>query len=156
MSSSVDVARKSLEEVALQLEPIFSRLGYTWELSIEGSSSGGPFATGYFDGPAGRIGLIWRLGSGLGSVSYGPHELSAFHCAHNDVVEALGATDRALFSFDRSQWKTLAKGGLSLVQALAHDIEHITSRVLTQPPEVLAEITKNAQERFMRELRGEK
>lgn len=152
MNSLVNQARGSLESVAQQLEPLFSRLGYKWEWSTEGISSGGSFATGYFVGRAGRVGLIWRTSSGLGVATYGPYDIKEFHCGHDDVVEALGATDQAMFHFDRSKWQTVAKGELSVVEALAHDIEHIISKVLTQPPEVLAKITKQARDRFTRRL----
>ena len=152
MSKQAENAREALDAVVQDLTPIFSKLGYQWVSGMEGTSSGGPFANGHFVGPAGCIGLIWRIGSGLGGVSYGPRP-NEFQCSHEDVMRHLGVEADAHFFFDKTKWAPVARKGNSLISALAHDIELYSSQVLTAPPSILEWITRSSQERFFQELR---
>ena len=153
-NSDADEARRRLDEVVRELEPIFTRIGYRWISLSDGVSSGGPFANGEFVGPAGRVGLIWRFGSGLGDVTYGPHNPESFQCAHTDVMRALGAQGKARFAFNQSTLAPEPTGGGSLTAALAHDIEHYTSKVLSDSPSVLRAIADGACDAWQKKLRG--
>jgi len=112
----------------------------------------GPFATGHFVGPAGKVGLIWRLGAGLGGVTYGPIETQTFQAAHEDVMRVVGAENDAWLAFDKTTLCSVARIGHSVIAALAHDIEHYASKVLDQPPARLKKIAEEAQQQFMESL----
>jgi hypothetical protein len=65
--------------------------GFRYEASSSATSSGGPFAAGYFRRPDLEIGLIVRNGARLGCPNY---SAGGGYAGHGDLVAALGAAGR--------------------------------------------------------------
>ncbi len=145
--------KEQLASLARELEPVFSKLGYHFSFADTGVSSGGPFANGFFYGPACRIGLIWRSGSGLGGVSY---EADDVVCGHDELLTELGVAQAAWFRFDQERWAPKPKKGHTLTEALTHDIEAFLAELLSKNKSAFIPLARKARERTLVQIFGER
>lgn len=112
-------AADALDELVAALAPVFREHGYTWGDAARGTGSGGDFASGYFTGPGGRVGLMARDVQGLASIGYAS---AAGAVDHDTLMRAIGRADDAWLGFADADWRPTLRGGDTLTAALAHDL----------------------------------
>jgi F0F1-type ATP synthase assembly protein I len=137
--------KQQLTEITHKLNPILNGLGYVFEHSADGISSGGPFAAGFYANQEKKIGLIYRASAGLGSVNYeyGNGEIGT---SHGDLMRYLGKKDVSKLSYDASKFLSYSKDGGSVVDALLYDIQNFSKDLLISTDEQFAK-TMNAIDR---------
>lgn len=145
--------KQALLAAAKELEPVFSKLGYSFSFDDTGVSSGGPYATGFFYGSACRVGLIWRSGSGLGGVNY---EVGKISCGHDELLVELGVAQASWFKFNEKQMAVKPKKGHTPTEALAHDIQVFLADSLRMKQEEFLPLVQKARERWIIQVFGER
>ncbi len=117
-----------LEKIVERLQPVLVPAGFRFESSGRGSSSGGPYAAGFFIRRSSfRIGLIVR-GDHLGMPSY---EWGPTVRGHEDVLRLLGREKDALLQWNRremratTKWTLFRQNRMDVVEALESDLRNI-------------------------------
>jgi F0F1-type ATP synthase assembly protein I len=116
-----DECKQYLIEGNQRLDPILSPLGYVFEISENGISSGGPFAAGFYKNGNKKIGLIYRSISGLGSVVYEDDQNGA---SHRDLMGYLVKDDASKLKLDPQGFSAYSSDGGDVFAALADDIQN--------------------------------
>ena len=119
MENSSNISESKLLEVVEKLQPILEPLGYSFTLEYKATSSGGPFANGFFKKDRLQIGFIWRELSGLGDIVY---ENEKYSVDHNDIMEHFKLSKQQKFVFDRKKWITYSRDGGDVVDAAMFDM----------------------------------
>ncbi len=117
-----------LEEMVERLQPVLAPAGFRYESRGHGSSSGGPYATGFFILRSSfRIGLVARGDHpGMPTYEWGPTVRG-----HEDVMRILGREKDALLQWDRremratTEWTLFRKNRMDVVEALVSDLRDI-------------------------------
>jgi len=129
-----------LTDLAARVARVLEPKGFAFAPDQETSSSGGPFANGFFvRGPL-RIGLIVR-GETLGLPVYQWGEHSA---GHDDVVRLLGHADDALLRWDPDAFRAFGADGTDPGEAFVGDLSRIVLPAMTASPEGFAALISSA------------
>lgn len=117
-----------LEEIVERLQPLLAPAGFRFESRSSGSSSGGPFAAGFFTrGASFRMGLVVH-GEALGMPNY---EWGPTVRGHFDVIRSLGREEEALLQWNQremkatTEWTFFRKNRIDVVEALESDLRNI-------------------------------
>ena len=103
------------------IDPILNLLGFVFEISGVGVSSGGSFASGFYVKGNKRMGLIYRAGAGLGAVIYEYHQSSISHRA---LIQYLGKSNVNKLKYSDFKFASFSKEGRDPFEALAYDIQN--------------------------------
>jgi F0F1-type ATP synthase assembly protein I len=138
---NAEECKQQLTEITDRLNPILNEIGYVFEHSGNGVSSGGSFASGYFVNGEKKIGLIYRAIAGLGSVNYeyGNGEIGT---SHSDLMRYLGKEDVSKLKYDASKWLSYSTDAGSVADALLYDIQNFSKDLLISTEEQFAETMK--------------
>jgi len=123
--------RAFLDAGVARIAPSLARYGFTYVPGDTASSSGGPFAVGYFRRGDFEIGLIVRNQRGLGCPNYSVGTGFAGHC---DLMDTLGAQGSS--HLIPGPWPTyVSADGSDVFEALAADLERFLIPVLMRSEE---------------------
>jgi hypothetical protein len=103
-----------------KIDPILNPLGYAFEISGFGVSSGGPFASGFYSKGEKIIGLIYRAGPGLGAVGYEYRQLGILH---NDLMLYLNKSVESKLRYSVRKFASVSREGGDPFEALAYDTQ---------------------------------
>lgn len=112
-------------------DPIFNSLGFVFEISGVGSSSAGPFASGFYSKDNKEIWLIYRDRAGLGAIIYQYHQIGIIH---EDVMNYLKKSDVSKLKYSGRKFASFSKGGGDPFEALAYDIQNFALEFLNSTP----------------------
>ena len=123
MKTSPDIS-ESLNNLNLLIEylnPSLSKHGLKYEAELNGFSSGGQFANGFFIHDKIKIGLIYRQGK-LGSVNYEGKERNL---SHDDMFIALGKEAEKKLFYNKDQFYSYTLTDEDVNKALLLDLENV-------------------------------
>lgn len=141
---------RSLQDIALKLNPVLNPYGFLFELQSNGFSSLGFFASGFYKRPPIQIGLIYR--HCLGSVNY---QWDEFDMSHTDYMGYLGHADDSKLVYDEGGFESIARDGGDPVAALIYDLEHFAKPMLEGDTDEFIHAAKTACETRLKRLFGE-
>ena len=127
--------REELQTVASVVGEALLDDGFRYLPGDVGTSSGGPFATGFLVHPAVRIGLIVRT-NGLGGVVY---EVEGVSTSHEGLLHELGIHQKAQLGFDSDRMVSVAKDAGDPVEALVADLVDLVLPMLRLNPDQIAD-----------------
>ena len=110
-----------------KINPIFNPLGFVFEISGVGSSSVGPFASGFYSKDDKEVWLIYRARAGLGAIIYQYHQLGIIH---DDLMNYLKKSDVSKLKYSNRKFASFSKGGGDPFEAFGYDIQNFTLEFL--------------------------
>lgn len=128
-----------LIEFTQKLNPFLNPLGFVFEISGSGVSSGGEFAAGFYVNGDKKIGLIYRAITGLGSVNYEYHQMAI---SHSNLMSHLGKYEVSKLKYDTNKFSSYSKDGGSVHDALVYDIQNFGMTFLVSSDELFEKTLK--------------
>ena len=142
MSDGYTPERAALDAGAERLLAPLSAHGFAYSRGVQGVSSGGPFAVGFFRRGPLEIGLVIRSGHELGCPNY---SAGRGYAGHADLMYELGAAGREQLVED-SWWAFKGRDGGDPFDALRHDLESIVLPALaSSEPQLLAALGRGVE-----------
>ena len=122
-----DECKQALLAGVEKVGPILNPIGFMFEISGVGVSSGGPFASGFYSKGEKGIGLIYRSGPGLGAVIY---EYDQLGILHTDLMKHLGKSDVSMLKYSARKFASFSREKENVFEALAYDIQNFALEFL--------------------------
>jgi hypothetical protein len=132
-----------LRDAASRLTPVLAPLGFRFEMDQAGSSSGGPFASGFFENTTVKIGLIYRRGR-FGAVVY---EDANSNMSHDDIMRLTGNAERQRLRYEEASMCSIDARGADEIEALTADLQ-VLRPVLTDRRRMAAMIEESLRRRI--------